>query len=439
MMERMDNVREEILDLNNRAVTLAANGKEEEAFQYFEKALALDAAVPETYISMGNVYASMEEFDKAYDAYSKILVIDKHYAVAYFHLGNICFIKGDADEAIKNFNLAISEGYNDALAYFNLGLVYEDKGDVDYALRNYSKAIFKNADAPEYRLKKATLQIAENRYEEALETLTDMTKYAPDIFEGYHYKFETLCALNRFEEAEAVLQTAGELFPEDVSIFYDKIQLQTRLGNIDRALQMIEEAEKMEGHEGEARNLAFEKAKLCGMKEDVDSAVTYFNECLSFETEEYTDYETRYFLMNIFLSQKNYQGMLDHAEKILLMPEDNPFVRAAFYYRAMAVRELQGLNAAKDYYKEAVSLYRTVTISEPGTIDAYLFRALCHKDLGEYEKALELVEFVESLSADSSEIHVIKANVFEAMGRGEEAKEQMEIAKTMKPELGMML
>ena len=435
----MENIKEEILDLNQRALTLASNGKENEAIKYFEKALELDPMNPDTYVNLGNTYAAMEDFDKAYETYNKILLADKHYTPAYFHLGNICFIQGNSDEAVKNFNLAISEGLDDALVYFNLGLVYEEKNDVEYALRNYSKAIFKNPDAPEYRLKKATLQIGKNRYEEALETLTDMTKYAPDIFEGYHFKFEVLCALQRFEEAEAVVKTAGDLFPEDVSIFYDKIQLQARLGNTDRALQMIEEAEQMDGYEVEKRNLTFEKAKLCGMKEDMDSAIRYFNECLSFETDSAVDYETRYFLMNIYLSRKEYQKLLENAEKMLTLPEDNPFVRAAFYYRAMAVKQLNGMQAAADYYREAVSLYRTITIHTPGIIDAYLFRALCHKDLAEYDKALEMVDFVESLSADSSELHVIKGNIFEAMGRMEEAREQKEMAKKLKPELGMIL
>ena len=126
----MENIKEEILDLNQRALTLASNGKENEAIKYFEKALELDPMNPDTYVNLGYTYAAMEDFDKAYETYNKILLADKHYAPAYFHLGNICFIQGNSDEAVKNFNLAISEGLDDALVYFNLGLFYEQKNDV---------------------------------------------------------------------------------------------------------------------------------------------------------------------------------------------------------------------------------------------------------------------------------------------------------------------
>lgn len=426
---------EEILDLNQQALVLGNNGRLQDAMEYFAKAAELDPMYLETYINMGNIYAGAEQYDKALESYQKVLLADKHYAEVYFHLGNMYFIQDHFEEAIKHYNLSISEGYQDGRLYFNLGLVYEEKGEVEYALRNYSKAIFKESDVPEFRLKKATLQMGNSMFEEALETLTEMTKYTPDIFEGYHYKFETLCALKRYEDAEKTLQAAGELFPADVSIFYDKIRLQSRLGNLERAMQMIEEAEKMEGHEEEARNLSFEKAKLFGMGEKIQEAIECFEHCLSFETEGNVDYETRYYLMNIFLSQKKYDKLKENAEKVLELPNDNPYVRAAFYYRALAVMNLSGVKEAEKLFREAISLYRMVTIQTPTVIDAYLFRALCHKELKENDKALDLVEFVEKLTPNSSEIHVIKGNILDVMGKKEEAEEERNKAKELKPEL----
>lgn len=436
MMNSAKNV--EVADLNQQALVLQGNGKEEKALEYFHKALAIDPRDIDTYINIGNLFASQENYAAAQEYYQKALLVDKHDGRVYFHLGNMYFLQGEYQEGIKQYNTAISEGLDEAIVYFNLGLIYEEQNDVELALRNYSKAIYKNPDAPEFRLKKATLQMGQGMLEESLDILSEMIKLAPDVFEGYHYKFEVLCSLGRFEEAEKVLEIAGNLFPEDVSIFYDKIQLQTRLGNLDKAIEMIQEAEEMEGYEVEQRNLNFEKAKIYGMKEELPRAIEYFEKCKDFEADGVIDFETRYYLMNIYLAQKQYDLLLKNAKEVLEYPEDNPFVRAAFYYRPLALKKLGKKEKATDYYKEAIALFRMKSIQAPTEIDVYFFRALCHKDIGEYDKALELIDFVATLNDHSSEVHVIRSNIYEDMGRKEEAKVEMDLAKELKPDLKLV-
>ena len=107
---------------------------------------------------------------------------------------------------------------------------------------------------------------------------------------------------------------------------------------LEKALEMIDQAEKMEGFEVEARNLSFEKAKIYAQKEDVDNSIKYLEKCISYE-EGYKDYEVRFFLMNAYLAIENYEKVYENANSIA-GDENGPseYIMAAMYYKALSLK-----------------------------------------------------------------------------------------------------
>lgn len=419
----------EAIELNQQGSMLLAKEKYEEALKYFEKAREIDPMEVETYFNLGNLYANMEQYEKAEEQFKKIILIDKKNGLVYFNLGNISFLRDNIEKGVEYYNKAVANGYEEANLYYNLGMVYEETDNFLFAVRNYSKAIAKEPLNPEYRLKQIALYIRNDKLDEALEALEELNQYCPDIFEGYHFRFEIYCAQGKFEEAEKVINRAIELFPKDVSLFYNKIRLINIQGDYENALTMIEEAEKMEGFEVEARNLDFERAKIYAQKEDVESTINYLEKCINYEEGE-IDYEVRYFIMNAYLAANNYEKVLENAE-VLAKEEDgeSSYIMSAIYYRALSLKMLGREEEAKKHYKEACKLFRAITISNPNNLDAYMFRILCHKDLKEYDKALELLDYVLLLKEDSGEVYAIKASIYKEMGDEKKAEENMEIAK----------
>ncbi|WP_035291645.1 tetratricopeptide repeat protein [Clostridium sp. KNHs214] len=419
----------EAIELNQQGSMLLAKEKYQEALKYFEKAREIDPMEVETYFNLGNLYANMEQYEKAEEQFKKIILIDKKNGLVYFNLGNISFLRDNIEKGVEYYNKAVANGYEEANLYYNLGMVYEETDNFLFAVRNYSKAIAKEPLNPEYRLKQISLYIKNDKLDEALEALEELNQYCPDIFEGYHFRFEIYCAQGKFEEAEKVINGAIELFPKDVSLFYNKIRLINIQGDYENALTMIEEAEKMEGFEVEARNLDFERAKIYAQKEDVESTINYLEKCINYEDGE-IDYEVRYFIMNAYLAANNYEKVLENAE-VLAKEEDgeSSYIMSAIYYRALSLKMLGREEEAKKHYKEACKLFRAITISSPNNLDAYMFRILCHKDLKEYAKALELLDYVLLLKEDSGEVYAIKASIYKEMGDEKKAEENMEIAK----------
>lgn len=419
----------EAIELNQQGSMLLAKEKYQEALKYFEKAREIDPMEVETYFNLGNLYANMEQYEKAEEQFKKIILIDKKNGLVYFNLGNISFLRDNIEKGVEYYNKAVANGYEEANLYYNLGMVYEETDNFLFAVRNYSKAIAKEPLNPEYRLKQIALYIRNDKLDEALEALEELNQYCPDIFEGYHFRFEIYCAQGKFEEAEKVINRAIELFPKDVSLFYNKIRLINIQGDYENALTMIEEAEKMEGFEVEARNLDFERAKIYAQKEDVESTINYLEKCINYEDGE-IDYEVRYFIMNAYLAANNYEKVLENAE-VLAKEEDgeSSYIMSAIYYRALSLKMLGIEGEAKKHYKEACKLFRAITISSPNNLDAYMFRILCHKDLKEYDKALELLDYVLLLKEDSGEVYAIKASIYKEMGDEKKTEENMEIAK----------
>ena len=419
----------ESAELNQQGGVLLANGNFQEAINYFERANKLDPMDIETYFNLGRANASIEEYDEAEKYFKKVILIDKSNPMIYFELGNISFLKDNFEKGLEYYNKAISNGYDESNLYFNLGMIYEELENYNMSIRNYTKAIERDKFNPEYRLKQVSAYVKNDNYDEALEALDEVNQFCPDIFEGYHLTFEIYCAQGKYKEAENIINKAIDMFPKDVSLFYDKIKLTNIIGEHDKALEMINEVEQMEDYDIEQRNIDFERAKIYAQKEDTENTIKSLQKVISYEDGEF-DYEARYFLMNTYLCTKNYEMLLEQA-KILSEQEDGEtqYVMSAIYYKALSLDKLGKKDEAKEEYKYAIKVFRSITISNPTELDAFMFRILCHKDTKEYDKALELLDYVQMLKSDSADVYAIKSAIYKELGDGKKAEENMILAK----------
>ena len=90
---------------------------------------------------------------------------------------------------------------------------------------------------------------------------------------------------------------------------------------------------------------------------------------------------------------------------------------------------------ALPFYKEANSIYRMTTLKNPAAVDVYLYRVMCLKDMEQYDKALELCDFVANISDDIAEVHTLRADIYQALGKNSQAELEREKAYELKPEL----
>src|SRR5690606_28598687 len=136
----------------------------------------------------------------AKNMYKKALLIEKSGEL-YFLYGNACFMNDDVHEGLENYNLAISAGYDGDEMLFFMGMAYEHLNDDHMALRYFQKACIKNPSRPDYLVKKITTLIRLDMIDSAEESVEQLLKNSPELFDGYHLKTQLLLHRGKIQEA----------------------------------------------------------------------------------------------------------------------------------------------------------------------------------------------------------------------------------------------
>lgn len=418
-----------------QGMTLSGQGKYEEALAYYEKAEREDQMNIEVYLSKGITYANLDRLDDAKAQFGKALKINRTSGLAYFHLGSIALLQGDVAAGFENYNKAVANGYDDAQLYYSMGLLYEEKGESDMAVRNYSKAISRDPQRPDIRIRKARLLLEGNHIPEALQTLDETILTNPDVFEGYHIKFNVLLQMKQYAQAEELLKSALKLFPADPGFLIDRVMLLVAQKKPEEAMTELDALEHMEDTDDALlRRVYMERAQIYAGQDNVDKAVAELlrAQALAEKAGEF-DTEVSFLLACCYVGGEQYEKLLAEARALLEKGADGYNKETARYYEPLALKMLGKMDEAKPKYQEAISEYRRQSLNAPGNLDAYLLRTMCLRDLEEYEKALELIDYVVTLQPDRAEPRLLRVTLLEALGQEEDAKNEAAAVNAMLP------
>lgn len=422
------NVQEYLMQAN----ALMGQENYEGALQFLEKAEKEDKFNLDIYVTKGVAYANIENYVNAKKEFEKALKVNKKEGVVYFHLGNIELLSGNKAEGIGYYNNAIAYGYDEAQLYFSLGLMYEEDGNDDLAIRNYSKATLRDPIRADIRIRKIRLYIKNKHMQEALQALDELMLANPDVFEGYHLKFLVLVDMGKLAEAEKVLTGAMNLFPKDVGFALDKASLLITQKEYQAALSYLEEIERtMETEPDDRRSIAMERARIYALLEDMKKTIESLETARTIsllKEPPFLDLEALYLLMNCYLNEEDNHKVIECARELKKAEGEEYYSIAAYYYEPLALKNIGKSEEAKKLFKEAVSYYRNISLQHPGNMDSYAFRIMSLREISEYDKALELAEYLVMMKGDLAESHTLKATVLEDLGRTDEAKIERNIA-----------
>lgn len=426
------NTSEDVKEYIQQGELLLGNGNYAQAAQYAQKALELDEMNLQAYLLQGAAFVYEEAYADAKECFKRALLIDKKSGMAHYHMGSLLLMEGKVNEGIEEYQAAMENGYEEADIHFNLGLAYEERDNYDLAAREYSRAIRKDGLNPFYYIRKAQLYMEQQRYEEALKVLEELRKRCPDSFEGYHYAAQIYVAMGDYEHADAILSKAEEEFSEDEDILLDRLRVLVAKGDIENAFRKIEKAEQMAQDDAVRRKeLGLNRAKLLGMQEKMPECIACMEQALSDGSEEALDAELRYLLINAYRMGKNFEKVKQHAGELEKYDDANPYVLGAKYFYASALKESEADEQEwKAAYKEAVRYYRNVALEHPERIESYIYRAVCQKEAGDLQKALETIDYV-MLLKQTGKLWVIKSGILKELGRLEEAEAAMREAEKM--------
>ena len=375
-----------------------------------------------------------DEYQNAKNSYKKAMLIEKN-GLLHFLYGNACFMNDELHEGLENYNIAITEGYDSDEMMFFMGMAYEHLNDDEMAYRYFTKACAKNPSRPDYSVKKIQTLIRLNKLDSATEETEELLKTAPELYDGYHIKTHLLLNQEKVSEAVVFSKAATDKFPEDVDLLLDYVRCLAYNKNFDEAIQTIQKAKNMKYFEDAKRGFVLLEGQIYAESNRFAEAIECCNICTELEEDGEFDGEARFMRMNLYLTQPNYEMALQDAEEIVKKDEGNIFYYAALYYRPFCNKHLGNAEKANVLYKEAKSIYRLATLENPAALDIYLYRVMCERDLEEYDKALELLDFIEGITKEIAEVYVLRADIYNTLGKKAQAESEMQKAYVLKPEL----
>ena len=406
---------EEIQDLLARGTELMAAQRYEDAVEAYKSVLALDKANYEAFFNLGNAYINQQMLDEGIDAFRKALLAKPDSDEARYSLGCAYFIADRLPEAVKEFNRCEERGFAPLEMYEILETIFLDSDDPIQAIRYANKAIEANPLLPDHYINKAQFYLLLEKPKEAAAVLREVESLLPDAAEPYQVEAQIHLQSGDFGEAVAVCDRALSRFPDDPSMLLVKGQVLNQAEKADEALELLDKAAELVGLGSSliaeidaARGVAY------ALNQDTDASI----ECLkrAVAAGGQSQDQASFMLLSELAVVEDYEQIEACAKTILELGDISPRTRAAaIFWNAFAAKKL-GQDTADELLRDAQVHLRRITIANPGIIEAYCYRLQCHKELGEYDKALDLAEHLIRLAPEDAAGYAFKSDVLAAKG-----------------------
>lgn len=232
--------------------------KKEEAAQYYDKMLTLDATNPTPYEQLMDIYIDTDKY--------------KYYV----YRGNYHVIQQQLQHAASDFQKAVNHAGGDegllVPVRFVLGTIYEQLGNTNKAIDEYLKVLDYENAAVETYLRLSKLYEQEEVIGSAIETLeralnaghdsddlreslaklylkNNLPQKAKEISKNKLTEIKAMLALGEFEEAKASLESIDEKYKNDPQFYALQAEYYYTTKELEKALSAVNTyAEKQPNH-----------------------------------------------------------------------------------------------------------------------------------------------------------------------------------------------
>jgi len=196
--------------LYNKAASLAALGRHEQALALYEKIVSTTPAFAAAWIGRGLSQSDLKRFDEAIVSFSKAIELDARNPTAPFNLGNALLALGRLEDGLARYDRAIEL----------------DPGFVD---AHYNRA-------------EALRSL--RRFEAAAQAYRRTIELKPDHFEAYNNLGGVLTEMLRLDEAIAAFDASLSLKPDYANAQYNKSMPLLLRGAFDEGWKAFEQRKR---------------------------------------------------------------------------------------------------------------------------------------------------------------------------------------------------
>jgi protein O-mannosyl-transferase len=135
------NYREHTRVYTGLAAIKEKQGKRNEAYDLYQKAIKVDPKDPEPYFGLGILYTNDGKRAQALEMYGKVIELYPGYVGVHNNLAAMYLGAKEYEKAAEEYRKALEIDPYFPDAHFNLGVIAEDKGNVDEAIAHFQEAI----------------------------------------------------------------------------------------------------------------------------------------------------------------------------------------------------------------------------------------------------------------------------------------------------------
>jgi predicted O-linked N-acetylglucosamine transferase (SPINDLY family) len=199
---------------NNLGLVLAAQGKLDQAVAHFERALALDPDYTEVHNYLGNALGMQGRTDQAVAHFERALALDPDYAEVHNNLGNALMLQGRTDQAVVHHERALALDPDNAQVHNNLGNAYRAQGRTDQAVVHYERALALNPDYAEAHCNLGSVLALQGKTDQAVAHYERALALDPDYAEVHNNLGNALMLQGRTDQAVTHYEHALALNPD---------------------------------------------------------------------------------------------------------------------------------------------------------------------------------------------------------------------------------
>ena len=154
-------------DLNDRGVQLLREGKLDEAFILFQKAIALDPQYARAHFNLALIYYQKGLLDLEIQAYQRAIAADPEYFYAHLNLAHAYLARGDTQAAAREYAWVLNRNPRHPRALYNLAVIRLEEGRLQEAQELLQRYLLEDSDSPWADRARAMLADLKQRLPEA--------------------------------------------------------------------------------------------------------------------------------------------------------------------------------------------------------------------------------------------------------------------------------
>ncbi len=389
--------------VRSRALSRYLLDRADDARADLETLVQIGAARPADRYLLGRVLLDLGDAAAARAELSAAMA-DPTHAPARLLLGRAHLALGETHEAIAAMEQAADLRPDHAPTAAALSEAYAAAGRHERAIAAAQRAVRLDAAAAGHHQLLATLYAVSGRFHEARAALINAMTLQPNVA-AWHAQMGEICLqMGMHDAARSAYARAVQLAPDDGTYRYAQAQLLARQGRAGEARQALEHAIMLEPDRGAWH---YELAEVLQRQRDPAALDQYI------AAVQLAPDEPRHWLglAGAFLARGEHDTARETAERALLRFGDDP----ALHTIVGAMLEEEGDPAGAAWHYE-IALERA-----PQHAEHWWRLGRVQLDLGDMNRARELLERALSLDADSPEAHAALARLFARQNDGRAA------------------